>query len=538
MKVSLLLFTWLFYSVAFALVPIKGIVKGEVEDVVQYDPLTSIFSEQFNSSDAGLKEKQKFKVFEGMFNQALNLMDTCQVERFYSYPAKWKEDSAKRSVVGTLQYIGLDHSLKAIAKYSKALNLDEQAYDNLVNNLVVNSCSENITVYSKKLLKNNLLKFYENGVDFEVPSLAGSPYFSPEIISQSEGVEAKKRELNYAIKTFRALCSWDGDTDNYALLPPFLQNPIVMAQVINHMTGKALFYQEEIDETVLMNSSDTAKVACENLICRKRSDSAFKRMFPRMIGSTDLKDDLEVLYCNHFRETSIKSLGANESLKKWIQAQTLEESRIQAMYLVSLISGYSDPIYSANTYTDLKSLYSKTLENRWDEWSREKTEQLVLDLLYEESLYVDLAPEDEVRSAKGDFGMVFDFTLGEIDREIKVVDQITASFEMEFPKSYFRWIRQAYIEANNKSLYAKQKELEKRFAQYIDLQLHSKRKYFKAKLWNESFSQIIANELLKRLSSYNGKKFKDLSHEKIVVPVKFRFGLFALKYLKDKYKLK
>ena len=152
MKVSLLLFTWLFYSVAFALVPIKGIVKGEVEDVVQYDPLTSIFSEQFNSSDAGLKEKQKFKVFEGMFNQALNLMDTCQVERFYSYPAKWKEDSAKRSVVGTLQYIGLDHSLKAIAKYSKALNLDEQAYDNLVNNLVVNSCSENITVYSKKLL--------------------------------------------------------------------------------------------------------------------------------------------------------------------------------------------------------------------------------------------------------------------------------------------------------------------------------------------------------------------------------------------------
>ena len=63
MKVSLLLFTWLFYSVAFALVPIKGIVKGEVEDVVQYDPLTSIFSEQFNSSDAGLKEKQRLKDF-------------------------------------------------------------------------------------------------------------------------------------------------------------------------------------------------------------------------------------------------------------------------------------------------------------------------------------------------------------------------------------------------------------------------------------------------------------------------------------------
>tara|TARA_Y100000780_G_scaffold155505_1_gene140183 strand:- start:216780 stop:218396 length:1617 start_codon:yes stop_codon:yes gene_type:complete len=538
MKVSIVFISCLFYSVASALVPLKGIVKGEVEDVVQYDPLTSIFSQRFNKEDPDKNEKRKFKIFEGMFNQAVNLLDSCQVERYYNYPAKWEEDSAKRSVVGALQFVGLDHSVKAIAKYSRTLDISEESYRNLVNNLVVNTCSENITVYSKKLLKNNLLNYYQNDVNFEVPSLKGSPYFGPDLIVQSESVEAKKKELNYAIKSFRALCSWDGDTDNYALLPPFLQNPIVMAQIINHMTGKDLRYKEDIEETVLKDVPDTAKVACENLVCRKRSDSAFTRLFPRMVGSTDLRDDLELLYCNHFRETSIKTLGASKTVKRWIKAQSLEESKIQGMYLVSLLSGYSDPIYSAKDYGDIKKMYSKTFENRWDVWSNEKTEQLVLDLLYEESLYVDLAPENEILSARGDFDLVFDFNLGELDREVKVVDKISASFNLKFPKSYFRWIRGAYIQAINKSRYKEQGNLEKRFAEYIDLQLQSKKKYFKAKLWNKALSIIMANELLKRLSSYNGKKFKDLGHEELVVPVKFRFGLFALKYLRDKYKLK
>ncbi len=75
-------------------------------------------------------------------------------------------------------------------------------------------------------------------------------------------------------------------------------------------------------------------------------------------------------------------------------------------------------------YSDIAKMHSQTIEKKWDKWAKGQTDQLVLDLLYEESLYVDLARATIEEEARPDAGLTFDFTLGELDRELKDRGQV------------------------------------------------------------------------------------------------------------------
>ncbi|MEX0797988.1 MAG: hypothetical protein WEB87_02835 [Bacteriovoracaceae bacterium] len=523
-----------------ALAPLQGLVKGDAQDIGQYDPLENILTRQFVSDKKPInkREKEKLELYKGAFKQGANLVNTCAVERFYTYPAFWAEESAKRSVAATLQYIGLDYATRAIVEYTKAFKLESKEFDNMVSNLVVNNCSENISVFSKKLLKNNFYHLKEKRTSFKLPNLEGSPYFSAQNIKRSSSFEVKRREFNFALKNFKAFCSWDGNVDNYGLLAPYLRNPFVMSKVFNHLTQKKTAWDPEREAVVLKKNDDAVLVACEDLLCRRRNFPTFNQIFPRMVGSSGVDDDLNVLYCNHFKETSLKAKNAGPTIRDWIQKQTLEESVLEPMNFLALMTGVPDLYFSADKHADLIGLLSNTVERRWDEWAEAKTGQLIVDLLYEESLFVDLAPSTELAKSSGQLGLVFDFTMGELDRELKVVDKISSVFRLEFPKSYLSWLRREYVQANNKSDFEKMKRLGEKFEIYVDLLLKEKESLFLIPLWNEKFSSIIAKDLLERLTRYGGSYFNDLSHEVVKVPVRFRFGLFALKYLRDRFKTK
>lgn len=525
---------------AHALAPLDGLIKGDVSEIVQYDPLENLFSKQFFSADGKEQSFQRVKLefYKGMFNQGAALVNTCDVERFHSYRDQWSEESAKRSIVANLQYLGLDVSSRAIVEYAKSFKLEDDEFKNIVDNLVTNTCSNNISVFSKKLLRDNFQRMWEGETKFKAPSLVDSPYVAKYNFDKTESFSAKEREFNFALKNFRDFCSWGGDVDNYRMLPPYLQNPFVMSLVFNHMTKRQLSWDADRTMAVLVPSADAVQVACEDLICRRREPPAFERMYPRMLGSVSLQDDLEVLYCNHFRDTSVKGADAPEVVKEWINAQGLEEAKISAMGFFALATGMPDYFFAVDTYDELAQMFSKTVEHRWDDWAKKQTDTLVLDLLYEESLFVDLAPVDASAKARGELGMTFDFTLGELDRELEVVDKISSTFKLVFPRSYLSWIRRSHIQASNRSQYAKMEELERKLATYVGLQLEQKAGYFDIPLWNSSFPRILARELTERLSSYQGSALDGFSQEEMVVPVKFRFGLFALKYLRDKYKAK
>lgn len=526
-------------SAAFALTPLKGLIKGDTREIKQVDPLRGLFSKDFYTGlELNEAQRSKIEMQKAVYGLGSGLANKCKLERYYTYDSVWSEQTAKRSIVATLQFLGIDIASKAIAKYSRDFDLSEEEFMRMANNLVVNTCSENISVYSKKLIKNNLIKFWEEGSEFEPPSFGDSPYVASGVLEKTNSYESKKREFNFALKNFRDFCSWDGDVDNYRMLAPYLRNPFLMAMVYTQILEKKLEYSSEQKTVVVNDIKGKSLVACEDLICRQRDRAAFHRIFPRMVGSVDLTDDLETLYCGHFRDVTLKTRGAPEKVKKWINEQGLEEGVISPLNFLALLSGVPDFFLSADRYKDIAKMHSQTVEKKWDLWAKNQTDQLVLDLLYEESLYVDLVKATQEEEAVPDSGLTFDFTLGELDRELKVVDKLSAKFSLKLPEKYLAWLKRSYISASNKSDYAQMQKLKGMFQAYLDVQLKTKKKYFETAVWNEDFSEIIANELVRRLTLNGGKQYDALSQEMIEVPIKFRFGLFAMKYLRDKFQAK
>lgn len=539
---KVLFFTlFILHGSAWALVPLEGLIYGDVKNIKQYDPLSGIFTDSaiIDPKLVTEYETKKMQEFIGLYRQGANLKFKCENDTRIQYLNSWKESVAKRSVVSTLQYIGIDLSMRAIIEYSKALEYSKEQFETLAKNLVSNTCSKNLSIYSLKLIRNNFYHLYENGTGFKIPTIAKSPYFTEVIREKTNSRQAKMNEFNFAIKNFRAFCSWGGDTDDYRMLVPYLNNPFIMSYVYDHLLGRKITWDKDNKSIVFEKREDPVKVVCEDLICRRTDSVNFTQKFPQMIGSTDLKVDLNNLYCKHFKNVDYVYKDQNPKVKEWIKRQSLEEPKIEAMNFVSILTGVPDLLVSSKKYTEVLAALRDNIDNRWVRWAKSKNEQFVVDLLYEESLNIDLIPmakTDEIR--RGEFQMIFDFTLGEIDRVLQVVDKVTAKFHLEFPKSYLRWIRNDYIKAGNKSDFGRIDHIREKVKTYVNIQLATKSDLFLIPLWNEQMGDIITRELIDQITTYKGQMFKDFSHTKVKVPVKFRFGLFALKYFNEKFKAK
>lgn len=538
----------LFYSLVIGfsitghtLVPLEGLIYGDVKDIKQYDPLSNIHSKNSVVDRSKLSEFEldRFKKYIGLYRQGANLKFSCDFSSEYSYSTKWQERQAKRTIVSTLQYLGLDISIKAIVKYMKMLEFSEEQFNNLTTNLVNNTCSKNISTYSIKLIKANFKHLYhsDSANTFELPSLVDSPFFSDRIKERTNSHQAKKNELKMSVLNFRSFCSWGGDTDNYRMLAPYLNNPYVMSFVFNQLLSREISWNNKNKTIEYSKVDDSVKMSCEDLICRRSENVEFLQTFPRMIGSTNLEVDFKNLYCEHFEKSTYQVKDQNEKVKKWINQSSDEESLMEAMNFTALISGFPDLLLSSTNFSDLKMALKENIQGRWNKWAKEKSNQFVTDLMYEESLNIDLyTMVNSVEVLKGNFQVIFDFSLGEMDKELSIVDKISSNFNLSFPKSYLRWIRNEYIKRSNKSDYAGIERLKGKLVANINLQLEAKEKLFLIPLWNKKMGGIITNELVDQLVNYKGSYFTDFSHKSIKVPVKFRFGLFALKYLNEKFK--
>jgi hypothetical protein len=528
-------------SYASALVPLEGLILGDVKDIKQFDPLSKVHSKNSIMDKSKLNdfELERFKKYIGLYREGSNLKDSCEYSSEYTYSSKWKETQAKRTIVSTLQYIGLDISLKAIVKYMKLLEYSEEEFTNLTSNLINNTCSENLSVYSLKLLKTNFKHFYkvDSANTYELPTILESPFYSERIKVRSNSHKAKKNELNLSLKNFRAFCSWGGDTDNYRMLSPYLNNPYLMTYVFNQLSEQSIIWNNKAKRIEKENNKKTIKVACDDLICRKSNTVNFLLKYPRMIGSSDMKTDFRNLYCNHFSEIRYKTKEQNPKIKKWIDKLSGEDSLLEPMNFLALTTGFPDLMISASDFTDFKLAMKENFTGRWDNWAKNQSKHFVTDLLYEESLNIDLVTmKNSPEIYKGNFQVIFDFTLGEMDRELSIVDKISSKFNLKFPKSYLRWIKNDYIKRNNKSDHVGVQAIKDKLTANINLQLEEKKKLFLIPLWNQKMGSIITEELIEQLLDYKGTYFADFSHKRVDIPVKFRFGLFALKYLSDKFK--
>jgi len=529
---NLIILLYLFHAFsAWALKPIEGVLLGEAREELQHDPLKLIFSESFDKNVP--LENQRVKLFREQYVQGIQLKESCNYYSEPKYSSPWKEKQSRKFITSTLQYLGLDLTVKAIGAYAKKNSLDESDFSKQASNLVRNYCSKNLTVFSLKLLEKNLIYYYKNPVEDILPTAENSPFISQKFKKLTSSEKYLNNQFQQVLNNFRAFCSWGGSTDDYRLLVPYLKNPFIMSFVMNHLAGQKYQFDNSQEKFFLKsNPASTVQVTCDDFICRRDSFEGFKNKFPFSLGSTGLKEDLAKSYCFHFSKIDYETETIPE-VKKWIKELEVENPVFETSAFLSIINGFPDAIFGVENYVDLISVSKSSFDERWDKWSSEAIKVFSKDLFFEEPLKIKtLARRDPVSLRVDGFGINFQLTLGEMDRVMDTNDKISTYFHLKLSKNYLRSIRVKWVEASRNVDNEAQKKTLEDIKSYIALQLKEKEKFFKQSIWNEDFERLIAEELLGQAIAYEGSLFKSFEDQMIKIPIKLSYGLFALNYIR------
>ena len=519
----------LFPTIALALVPVEGILRGEANLEYQQDPLRFIFP-VINLDKS--EEAKKVKFYAHRYQRGDELVDACRYYGPTEYTESWKEDQAKRSVAATLQYIGLDTAIKAVGAYAKELSIDESSYENLTENLVSQYCSKNMTIFATKTVKASLKHYYQNPEDI-LPKIESSPYATDVFKNHAGSNMARQNEFEYAIELFRDFCSWGGEVSDYRMMGPYLSNRFFMSFVIENLTNVKQKFDNETGRVSLIEDKDTLKVNCDQLICRKTSIEDFTRKFPLTVGSSGLKTDLEKLYCHHFRYQDYKHDTIPE-VKSWIKAQSLEAPVFRQNFLLSLMNGIPDPMMGMPDYKELPFLAKSNIDERWGKWARDVLDVFSGDLLFEESLKIQVKDRSDYVSlvTKG-YSIDLFITLGEMDRMLGESDKLSMTFDIKLAKSYMLWIRKEWSDALKKADYERQTKLQVHLEKTLAALFKPKEEHYLQKIWNDDLFRIVSQELIHQISRAPTSWFETGYKDKMMeIPVKFYYGVFALNYLK------
>lgn len=519
----------LFPIYSWALVPVEGILRGQADQDYQQDPLRYIFPVLTKQEG---EEARKLKLYHHRYQQGQYLNSTCSYYGPIDYGDMWKEGQARRSVTSTLQYLALDTAIKAIGAYGRELSIDESSYNNLVDNLVNNYCSKNITIFSLKTIRASLKHYYNNPQVDILPRIENSPYASEFYKTNSGGPQARSHEFEYAIEIFRDFCSWGGEVNDYRMMGPYLSNRFIMSFVFENLTNKKQFWDGKTSSVSLVDNPDTLAVNCDQLICRRVKFETFKHNFPLSVGSTGLKSDLEKLYCHHFRYQDFKSDTIAQA-REWIKKQSLESIIFRQNLLLSFMSGIPDPLFGLTDYNELPFLAKSSIDERWTKWSKDVLDAFSKDLLFEESLKLNVkSKSDYITLATEGYSLDIAITLGEMDRMLGEMDKLTMKFDIELSQNYIFWLRKEWARHIQNVDFEGQRRTLKHLEITLQTLLKSKEQYYMQKTWNDSLFRILASELLTQISkapvSWFNHGFED---KRVKIPVTFHYGLFALGYL-------
>lgn len=503
---------------------------GKAQEDFQTDPLLKIFSDTYDKSKEG--ENRKLKLYQSTYMSGDALGESCSYLEAPVYSTPWQEKQARRSIAATLQYIGMDTSIKAIGAYAHKMEINEDQFKQLTKNLVRNYCSKNISIFSLRNIEKSLEHYYKNPLMNIIPSVSSSPFATERIKNITEKSSARSREFDLVIKNFRAFCSWGGEVEDYRMLTPYLNNRFIMAFVIKNMAGLQDVIEEKTNKIVVSASDSTVQVNCTDLICRKVDLKTFRAKFPVSSGSTGILTDLQKNYCFHFRYQDPSNV-TNKEARAWNKASELEDPIFETSQFIALMTGVPDFMNGAEVYRDIPLLVRSSIDERWTLWANRVLNTFSRDMLFEESLKVKVVPRHNPGELATDGFMIkFDITLGELDRVIEAHDKLALSFDLKLSKNYLRQLRVKWNHLQKEVDIEGQTHFREEIARYINLQLKEKTKYFSQKMWNDEFSKLVADELLQQALKYRDSFFQSYQEEVLRIPVKFSYGLFAISYLR------
>lgn len=535
----LVLLITLFSQSSWALIPIEGLLKGEVDADIQFDPLSTVFQSNPESSD-GSRRLHKSYIIHSL--DSLSLKQSCDYIGKANYATQSDEVRAQRSVAATLQYLGLDVSVKSIGHLARQTQMERESYVKLVENLVTGSCSPNLSVYGPKLLKSNLLKFFDSFTDQTIlPTFPTGAMASAHLVQKSQSLEVRERELNHSLELFRSLCSWGGDTDNYRLLPPLLKNPLVMSWVFRHLEGRVIAWEKLTNQaSIVEDERSSIQVLCPDVICRRVERAEFNRSFPKIVGSSGIGLDLKRMWCQHFRDQDINtSESQHPKIREWAKKMDPEQEILMSSQLISLFTGLSDMVVMAGKFNELSFDLRSTVDERWSKWANSNLKNFSRDSLYEEPMEIKVKPRRDVLELNQKlFKVDFNVTMGELDKVFKNSDKVSQTIQLNLSQNWLRWLRRKWFEVGATASPELRDEFISKVAQLLKVQIDQKKKYFPTPLFGDGLEELIALELISQVERYEGSFFQGHDEKMLKVPVRFHYGLFALSYMRFKAQIK
>lgn len=511
------------------------------QDILKY-PL-GLDESKIESPRKLLKDRIKLGLYRGIIEEGYNLRNQCALEkRALRYPIPSEKQQAKRTFIATLQYKILDLTSYFLPVYAKYFEWEKDDYKNLVDNLIGNYCSQNLTTISLRNLKINMMRRYDRADRVNLPSIKENLYFPEKLGLQESRRSARESEFAYTIELFKSSCSWGNDTDNYRLLVPLLRSPVVAAMVLRELSGQSLTWIEEKSRPGLENE-ETTRIVCKNLICRKSSEKDFNRFVPKALGSTGVLGDFKNLWCTELRDADYLYKNQVPQIAKIIKSRTMDEDQFLVSQLVALESGVPDLMILAPKFSDLLDLTRSSVDQTWNFWAEGQNDNYKKALAYEEALQIEPAPTRLFfKNLRPNFSVELDINQGEFDRVNNILGKLRTKMNLKFSKKFLKWAREQWssIERISDEQTAKQREERIRlpFKKMIGEQMETLLSSYPVVPLKKEIDQLIIDEILGQLVSYDGNFFKGEVEGMVEVPVYINYGLFALRHLRDRYKIK
>lgn len=522
-----------------ALVPVESLVLGDYEERYSQeksDPLNYIFSSPRGSGSAD--HKKQLALYRGMIIEGENLDNFCKKAQSVDYPTVWDRTQVKRSLYSTLQYIGLDITVRALAQYAKAFEFSSNEYQNYIDNMVGNHCSSNLSVISKKQLKKAMMMRFSGENNFKLPTIEGNELFSSKLGNISTSDQYLRNEFATTTKLFKSFCSWGSEADNLRMMVPLIRNPTIYSLIVRQLTNFEIQWESKSNKLSLSSNNKTVQVYCENLVCRKTDPVNFSLKFPRSVGHQSLKSDFDRLYCAEVRDVIYDYNIKDKRILRELKERTLDEDNILVSQFIALLSGIPDFNLRAEKFDEGKSFMRASLDKTWSAWAKNQTENLKKDLYYEEPLTIELTDRKYFfKNNNKKLKVGFDVNLGEFDRTNQIVGKIKSVFEIKVSNKFIYWIQKQLLNIDPRINNIKQK-LEDRLNIIVKPFVEVVRKKIRIPPWRGELSRVISKELIEQITLKldNTYHLGESGHQ--VIPIEFYYGPFALKYIRYQYEVK
>ena len=530
-----------FFQKVHALAPVESLILGNFSGSYsenKSDPLDYVYSRELSIKNYSRESKNELAQYRGFYEEGKNAINFCRQNPSVQYTGEWEKTQVKRSTMATIQYIGLDLISRALPQYAKALDYSRDEYVNMVDGLVGNYCSANLSVISKRELLNNFYVKYDKENNFRLPTTAGNPYFPANIESYLPAAKALEQELLFTVKLFKSLCSWSGSPNNPGLMVPMLKHSGLMAFIGRQMANLTVSWKESDNTIFLKEDKLTTQIWCENLICRKTTPTNFNSKFFYSVGGTSINEDIKRLYCKELRNTNYNPKESDPKIAKIMNSMTFDEENLINSQFIALITGIPDLFVRADKFIDGADLFRSGIDFTWSNWAKKMSDNFTRDLFFEEPLTLEQVDSNQYYKYRdGKLKIAFDVNLGEFDRINQRAGKVRVHFNIFIQNSFLTYYKDAIKNLNYKDSSEKNR-LKKRFKMQISKDVAKAREKFIIPPWRGDLEELIANEITSQIME-TPEKFLELGTLGMrPIEVEINYGLFALKYINHQFNVR